>query len=253
MYPSGGAGHFLHKILTDYFSSTVNAQTTTIAETGNAHSAKYIRTYHLPRFLRENPGKTYKDFDFQLELLEDVDVLNKTLVVLCDQGTRNDNTTWLLDRYPDAKAVRVYTPSVLAELMAVYNVQRKNNKFTYKNSILNDDTIKGLTDEQIIDAITITLEQEFSEYHSKYKEPINDSRVFNLDYLDFVNVDTFMNSMQEIAQFLDTEITDTNALKRQYCEYRDLQESFRYVTLSTDIDNDDLVGRALQNYNRKQT
>jgi len=245
-YPSGGGGHFLHKVLTDYFENTVKAQTTEISETGNAHGLKYVTTYHLMKFLRTHPGTTVEDYNFKLELLQDVDITGKTIVVVCDTGNRNDSTNRLLKQFPNAKVIRVYTPCTLTELLAVYNTLRKNNIFAYKNAIFDADTLAGLSDDDIVNLIVETIKGGFNGWRSAFKNTLEDDRVFNLDYFDITQVDTFTSAMQNIAHFLDTRIIDEAAMIRQYCEYNSLQESFKYIKLNEPIGNDDLVGRALQ-------
>lgn len=101
-YPSGGFGHFLYYVLTEFASGTVkvNQDALKFSDLGDCHSiSKYTETYFM------DPD------EFSTTI--DLDVADKKILVLCDNGINNDQYQRINQTFPNATKLRlVVNPSV---------------------------------------------------------------------------------------------------------------------------------------------
>jgi hypothetical protein len=97
-YPSGGFGNFLYHVLTEHANQTVKIKNNNFefSLTGNSHSTnKYNNVY-------QNNCDSYSSI-----LLLDVDITNKKILVLCDDGINNDSYDQHRQFFPNATIVRI--------------------------------------------------------------------------------------------------------------------------------------------------
>lgn len=96
-YPSGGFGNFIYHVLTNYADRTVKIKKNnfTFSSTGDSHNTKkYTNVYY------------HDQLNYQPLIDDDVDIQNKKILVLCDNGISNDSYTCVNKVFPNAKIVR---------------------------------------------------------------------------------------------------------------------------------------------------
>lgn len=101
-YPSGGYGHFLYYILSEFADQTVKLSNNQLifSDDGNSHSiVKYTNTYFM------DPAEYYPQCD--------IDPQDNKVLVLCDNGINNDKYDKIKLVFPNATIIRmVIDPAV---------------------------------------------------------------------------------------------------------------------------------------------
>jgi hypothetical protein len=107
-YPSGGFGNFLYHILTEHADNTVKIKNTNFnfSSTGDSHStSKYTNIF-------QNNSDTY-----QPAITDNVDITDKKILVLCDNGIENDLYTDINKLFPNATIVRTVISPVIRPII----------------------------------------------------------------------------------------------------------------------------------------
>lgn len=107
-YPSGGFGNFLYHILTEHADKTVKVKNKNFnfSSLGDSHStSKYTNIF-------QNNLETYQPY-----ITDNVNVNDKKLLVLCDNGIENDLYTDIDKLFPNATIVRTVIPPAIRPII----------------------------------------------------------------------------------------------------------------------------------------
>lgn len=261
MYPTGGYGNFLYKILTEHFESTVkiNSPNFVFSDTGDSHKfKKYTEVFALGTAMYTHTLKSFK-YDFQITnplVLEQIKQ-NKHFLILADVGNTADNVKFLKTFFPNAKIVRVYAETFEEKFVVwancIYKSVRNLDEEIYKTSM---HTIKGIaqfanipqdqvTDQHAIDCLTNFLMTNFGKYGKFFSKPSTEINVINFPFKNFLNKDDFINSLKDLAKNLNTNLINIDLLEKSLDEFYRLQ---KYLISDLHTINDPIITPALMNY-----
>jgi hypothetical protein len=271
-YPGGGYGHFIYLLLTKFIFNTIKTTSNEalFSTVGDSHQNQKYTTIYLPpyidtkNFQKNNHGKKFSYLDYQYSgMFSDQNVAeqynnNSTALVLCDTGPLVDNHKFLLNYFSQAQMIRVYVDNFIDRLVQISNLMHKaytatHNRPLYKNSILSFDTLHGLTDEEIIDTLVKTFEQNFNLYGKMFAKPVNNPRIYNFNFRAFSNQEFLKQELINIAEFLGSRSVNLDKLQELYESWKPTQIFHKYYSFTKDTvtDPNDLTGCALVRFLNK--
>jgi hypothetical protein len=257
MYPTGGYGNFLYKILTDHLESTVKIEDQHFAfsSTGNSH---YTRKYSEPFKLGvAQATKQLKSFSYSYELY-DSDVAEqiaegKSFLILADTGNLGDNVKFVRKYFPNCQIVRVYASTFEEKLLLWANCITKSlsqhSTDIYKTSLHTRAGIAkfankhpdDITDQDAINCLSNFLKNDFGQYGKNFTNPVDG--VVNFPIRNFFTVDELYTSLHQLANLLGTQIVNSQQLVTTLREFHKLQQN-----IHMDFNADPIIGPALAGY-----
>jgi hypothetical protein len=126
-YPSGGFGHFLYYALTELASDTAKTQLGLLefGQSGDCHNLiKYTETYYM------DPSSYSTNVD--------IDISNKKVLILCDNGILNDQYQQVKQIFPNATILRsVIDLSVRPVIYQTYTLKAIGHKILANDSSMH--------------------------------------------------------------------------------------------------------------------
>lgn len=264
-YRGGAYGNFIFHILSEFLSNTVkvNNQNFDFSSTGNSHDTKkYIETYYLAGEIEKKTLKSYSDYKYSPVITDQVALVQinqgKKFLVSCDTSVV-DNYKYLLSQWPNAQMIRMHQPEFIDRLVAFANLMHKAavDKFSlYKNCLFDPTTVEqirtlpGDFEENIVDAMVRTFQQNFNIYGKTFVKSVDHQRVYNFSIQNLASWDKFYKTIESCCKFLGGQLVDPSRLENCYRSFVSSQQNLKYYSFdkTTCPDSDDLVGRALVKY-----
>lgn len=262
MYPTGGYGNFMYKVLTEFFENTVKVNNSNFefSNSGNSHKTyKYTETFHLAQ-VRTKQNKKF-EYNYQVYDEESMRQINqgKKLLVLADVGSIADNVNFIKKYFPHAKIIRIYAESFREKLVVWANNITKSLSLTsndiYKTSLHTTQGIakfvnkpaEEVNDQDAINCLSNFLENDFAQYGKYFSSAINKENVINFAIKNFFNPESLFLSLQKLAETLNTSVINEDNLKVTLEEFHKLQ---KYINLDLNNTNDPILGPALANLSK---
>jgi len=252
-YAPGTGGFFMNYVLTHFLKDTVKWQNDlSLTDDGCAHGTSlYVEPFGMIQYILANDNAKQDDFEYAIDFREDVDINDKLVLIICDMGYHNDRTDLLLKHFPNSKMLRVYADEFIYKTIAVINLMEKLPIPHRKNSIMYKDVMDKVVAEDMDQCNIDYMQHPFrnsTEWQPGFSCPIEHDQICNINFKSFFAIETFLDGINKIAEFLGTTIIKENELKEVYHHYHSLQKNYDYVNIHKDsiiTDNDDLLGRAL--------
>jgi hypothetical protein len=233
MYPTGGYGHFLYKLLTEHFEFTVKVLNNQLMfnKNGNSHDTKrYTETFALGRYYyRQN----LKDFKYGYQILdstvEQQIEQGKHFLVLADVGNKGDNIYFLKRFFPQATIVRVYAETFEEKLIVWTNAMTKSHDEVVNNvyaesimpkhgiAIWAKKYVDDLTDQDAINCMIDFFKSDFAPYGKFFSRPVPD--VLNFSVRSFFAKNQLIIELHKLADQLGTRIINTQKLDQLLSEF----------------------------------
>jgi hypothetical protein len=212
-YPSGGFGNFLYHVLTEHADNTVKVANNQleISNNGNSHSTKkYTNVY-------------YHDPVDYLPSIDNVDIKDKKILVLCDNGILDDSYVKLNKVFPNATIVRTTITSLIRPIIYQTCVTKAMN-----TNVLAET--KAHVDNNWIDAHKeYAIRENFTLlYHNWPFKGWNDhNQCVNVNLELLIN-DTY-NTIKNLIYTLDMQIINDSKLKQVIDEWQ--QKNSKYFKI----------------------
>lgn len=197
-YPSGGFGNFLYHVLTEHADQTVKIENSNFefSVTGDSHGTKkYTNVY-------QNNYDSYSSI-----LPPYLDITDKKILVLCDNGIDNDSYDQPRQLFPNATIVRIVINPLLRPVVyqtCVVKAMRSTVILEVKNHV-NENWSDSHEDFAVREHFTLF-------YHNwPFKWDKNDDCI-NLD-LEFLITDPF-NAIAWLVNQLKMQIVHEHILKK---------------------------------------
>jgi len=261
-YRGGAYGNFLFHVIGTHIDNTVKVDNGnfTFSEKGNSHaSSKYVAIYYLAGEL-DKKIKSYNDYKYVPTVANEQAWQqiqnNKKFLVLCDTAVV-DNHSHLLSMWPNGCMIRSVMLTFIDKLVGYANlltkVGGKNSVAVYKNALFDQDTIEkfksqgGDLDQILVDAMVQLFQQDFGLYGKTFNRAVDHHRVFNFDVGNLAQWDTFKQSVEHMAEFLNGNVINYPELENLYNDFYKKQTNLKYYGFTKDsvADKDDLIGQAL--------
>ena len=270
-YPGGGYGNFIYLLLSIFIKDTVKTGSTdyVFSSLGDSHkNEKYSTVYRPPYADTDNFLSSYQvdrkfNYDYNCALTEDAYQQFKKgrrALIMVDPSPLVDNHKFLLNYFGQGPFIRVYMDSFVDRLVQFSNLMLKSyssgkQRPLYKNAILSFESIQGRTDEQIVEELVDTFEKNFNAYGMMYRRPVNNPRIYNLNFNRFQNHDSLRQEIVQIAEFLGSETVNLDQFSQLYSDWIASQPFNHYYSFTKDTvaSNDDLTGQALVRYLRNHS
>jgi hypothetical protein len=264
MYPTGGYGNFLYKILTDHFESTVKVSNTNFmfSTAGNSHATyKYTEIFKLGTAYVTKQLKSF-DYSYKINDLDSANQinLNKNFLVLGDTGNLGDNIKFIRRYFPNFKIIRVYAESFEEKLILWANAFNKSmtesNKSTsvYKTSLHTIDgiakfankSINQINDQDAVNCLVHFLKNDFGPYGKQYSKEIDENLTTNFPLKNFFNKDKLYTALDQLATQCNTKLIDVNKLQISLDEFYKSKQYFDLLNVTTQTDP--ILRQALDKY-----
>lgn len=248
MYPTGGYGNFLHRLLGHHLANTVKlAENFDFSNTGDSHAV----TKHVEPFrLGHQKSKLVYSYKINPAAYEQIQQ-NKKFLILGDMGNLGDNISFLKRYFANATIVRIYAESFDEKLVIWANCMFKayDNEHDplYPGAL---HTIKGIqtwaqrqdiSDQDAVDCMVNFFKKDFYPYGQFFAKAV--PGVINLAVKEFMSEHAIVNMMQRLAKELNTTVLYEPELRLTAQRFVGLQKSF---TLLADCATQfPLIARAL--------
>lgn len=260
MYPTGGYGNFLYKVLTDYLEHTVKIEDPdfTFSESGNSHkSKKYTEIFDLGSAYYEKRLKTFS-YDYRIldETVLDQIQMGKLIVVLADTGNLGDNVNFIRRYFPHAKIIRIYAESFKEKFIVWQNCVNKvllgqNN--LYKDSLQTKEGIAkfvnkhpdNITDNDAVASLANFLIRDFEQFGKNYSKKVEKEYVFNFPISSFFYENDFLNQLSALAIFCNSKIISKHKLRDLFLAFYSRQN---FIDPDIKIVDNTIVSQALEKY-----
>lgn len=231
MYPTGGYGNFLHRLLAQHLENTVKLnENFDFSLTGDSHAVEK----HVEPFLLGSQKSQIK-YTYAINPAAQEQIhQKKKFLVLGDMGNKGDNVNFLRRYFQNATIIRVYTESFDEKLIVYANCMFKaynnNQDPLYPGALV---THKGLqtwaqrehiTDQDAVDCMTNFFIQDFYPFGQFFNKPRTD--VINVAVKEFFSEHAIGIMMQRLAKELHTSVINEPELKSTAQRFVGLQKSF---------------------------
>lgn len=255
MYPTGGYGHFLYLLLSQYIDSTVKVSQSQFkfSETGNSHA---VITPIESFLLGQQSSKNHRDFTYSYEInsvkaAEQI-AQGKQFLILGDMGNLGDNIRFLKRYFPRAKIVRVHASTFEEKLVVWFNCMTKsmNTDELYPGSLLTTQGIQqwanktDVDDQDAVDCMAAFFAQNFAPYGNYFDQPSN--HAVNVRIAEFFTVDSIVDMVQRVGHELGANMMNRHDLQAVADDFIVCQHGFEL--LDQRRDNYPLISRALNAY-----
>lgn len=235
MYPTGGYGNFLYRLLSQHLENTVKLhEDFDFSETGNSHAvSKHVEPFLLG-FQKSQLVYTYEINPAAQEQIQQ----KKKFLILGDMGNKGDNVNFLKRYFTNATIIRVYAESFDEKLIIWANCMFKayNNQQDplYPGALITHKGIQAwaqredITDQDAVDCMTNFFSQDFAPYGQFFNMPRTD--VVNVAVKEFLSEHAIVSMMQRLASELNTQVIRKTELVSTAQKFISLQKSFTLLT-----------------------
>lgn len=248
MYPTGGYGHFLYMLLSNYLENTVKLQSHfEFSKTGNSHAVlKHVE----PFLLGQQKSALHYAYEVYPAAEEQIKQ-GKKFLVLGDVGNQGDNTKFLKRYFTNATVIRVYAESFDEKLIVwancMFKAYRSDVDQPYPGALITHKGIQSwagqenITDQDAVDCMADFFLKNFEPYGQYFNQPRDD--VINVAIREFFSEDSIVDMVQRIANELNTQLINESDLRSIAKKFISLQQSF--MLLNNGVSRFPLIERAL--------
>lgn len=256
MYPTGGYGNFMYKVLSDHLNCTVKVDNTNFqfSSTGHSHSTnKYSETFALGKAYYEkklssfNYGYQIYDIEAYLQIQQ-----GKKFLILGDTGNLGDNVKFIKKFFPNGKIIRIFADSFEEKFVAWSNCFTKviSKDLVYKNTLLTTQGIAAftskhpdeITDIDAVNCMKNFFTNNFGQFGKNYSKKIVEPNVINFAIKSFFTKESFLEAINFVANELCTTLINVSELENLYNNFNKVQTNF----LNSNNAIDPLVMQAIQ-------